>query len=172
MQGGVDGVSERVEDGCHIAIDSVIVVPDVGHRQGDVLGKGTGAVNAYALGILAQVTSAGPAVAAATAYDVAFSRDDIPGGEIGDIRPDFDDSSDKFVPDDHRHGDRFLGPGVPVVDVQVGAADPGLFDFDQAIADSELRKGDVLEFESQAAVVFDESFHGRIRYLVKTARQG
>jgi hypothetical protein len=29
-----------------------------------------------------------------------------------------------------------------------------------------------LEFESQAAVVFDESFHGRIRYLVKTARQG
>jgi hypothetical protein len=118
------------------------------------------------------VPSAGPAVAATTAHDVAFSRDDIPWGEISDIRTDFDDSSDKFVPDDHRHGDRFLGPGVPVVDMQVGAADPGLFDFDQAIADSELRKGDVLEFESQAAVVFDESFHGRIRYLVKTARQG
>jgi hypothetical protein len=56
--------------------------------------------------------------------------------------------------------------------VQVGAADPGLFDFDQAIADSELGKGNVLEFESQAAVVFDKSFHGRIRYLVMTARRG
>jgi hypothetical protein len=144
----VDGVSKRVENGCHIAIDSVIVVPYVGHRQGDVLGKSTGSVNANALSVLAQVTSAGPAVAATTAHDVAFSRDDIPRGEICDIRTDFDDSSDKFVSDDHRHGDRFLGPGVPIVDVKVGAADPGLFDFDQAIADSELRKGNVLEFES------------------------
>jgi hypothetical protein len=144
----VDGVSKRVENGCHIAIDSVIVVPYVGHRQGDVLGKGAGAVNANALGILAQVTSSGPAVTATTAHDVAFSRDDIPGGEICDIRTDFDDGSDKFVPDDHRHRDRFLGPGVPVVDVQIGAANSGLFDFDLAIADSELRKGSVLEFES------------------------
>ena len=37
------------------------------------------------------------------------------------------DDADKFMPDDHRHRNGFLRPGVPVVDVNVGAADRVFF---------------------------------------------
>ena len=36
----VDGVAERVEDRGHLGVDARPVVPDVRHRQDDVLGEG------------------------------------------------------------------------------------------------------------------------------------
>ena len=50
-QRGVDGVAEGVEDGGHVEVDAVVVTPDVGHRQRDVLGEGAGAIHADALGV-------------------------------------------------------------------------------------------------------------------------
>ena len=47
----VDGVAERVEDRLHVAGDARVVVPDVGHRQRQVLGERPGAVDADALGV-------------------------------------------------------------------------------------------------------------------------
>jgi hypothetical protein len=52
------------------------------------------------------------------------------------------------MPHDHRHRDRLLRPGVPFVDVQVGAADAGFADLDEDIIDADLRLRDILEPES------------------------
>ena len=60
-------------------IDARLVVPDVGHRQRDVLGERAGPVDADALGVLAQVPAAGQAVAAAAADDVPLAADDVAG---------------------------------------------------------------------------------------------
>ncbi len=81
-QGRVDGVAERVEDGGHVAVDARVVVPDVGHRQRDVLGEGAGTVDADALGVLAQMAAAGQAIAAAAADDVPLAADDLAGMEV------------------------------------------------------------------------------------------
>ena len=72
-------------------------------------------------------------------FDVAGwsrTRKSIPGvisfyGQ--DQLADFLDHADVLVADRHRHRHVFLGPLVPVVDVQVGAADGDLADLDQHV---------------------------------------
>ena len=72
-EGGVDGVAEGVEDGGDVFGDALVVTPDVGHGEGDVFGKGAGAIDANAGGIGAEMAAAGEAVPAASAGDVAFA---------------------------------------------------------------------------------------------------
>ena len=76
-------------------------------------------------GVRAEVPPAGHAVAAAAADDVPLAADEVARLEVGDVRADLDDLADELVADDERHRDRLLRPGVPLVDVEVGAADPG-----------------------------------------------
>ena len=68
-----------------------------------------------------------------------------PGWKSATLRTDRDDLAHKLVTHHHRHGNRLLGPGVPVVDVHVGAADAGAADLDQHVVDADLRFGDVLQ---------------------------
>ena len=77
------------------------------------------------LRVLAQVPAAGQAIAAAAADDVSLAADDLAGVKILDVRADLDDFADELMADDHRHRDGLLRPGVPFVDVQIGAADAG-----------------------------------------------
>jgi hypothetical protein len=79
----------------------------------------------------------GEAVAAAAADDVAFAADDLAGEEVVDVGADLDDFADELMPHGHRHGDGLLGPGIPFVDVQVGAADAGLADLDEDVVDAD-----------------------------------
>jgi hypothetical protein len=74
---------------------------------------------------------AGAAVAAVAADDVAFGADPLAEFVAGDAGADLHDAADEFVPDHEARLDRALTPLVPLVDVQVGAADGGLFQLDQ-----------------------------------------
>ena len=65
------------------------------------------------------------AIATAPANDVAFTRDEFTRMEIIDVGSDFNNLADELVPDHHRHRNRALCPVVPVVDMNVGAADAG-----------------------------------------------
>src|SRR5262249_49597177 len=132
-QGGVDGVAERVEDGGHVAVDARLVVPDVGDRQGEVLGEGPGAVDADAASGGRQVPGARQAVAAAAADDVPLAADDVAGLEVVHVGAEGDDLADELVADHHGHGDGLPGPVVPLVDVDVGAADAGPVDADEHV---------------------------------------
>ena len=62
-----------------------------------------------------------------------------PGWKSLDVGADLDDLADELMADDHRHGNGLLGPGVPVVDVHVGAADAGAQHVDQHVVDADLR---------------------------------
>ena len=143
-----------------VAGDSRFVVPDVGDRQGQVLGEGSRPVDAHAVGIHAEVAAAGQAVAALAADQVPFAADDIADLEVLDVASQFNDSPHEFVSDHHRDGHGLLGPGVPVVDVYVRSADSRTEDFDEDVVDPDLRHGYV--FQGQAGLRFrlDQRFHG------------
>ena len=82
---GVDGVAERIEDGGDLVVDARGVLPDVGHRDDDVLGEGSVAIDADAEGVSAEMATTGQAVAAASADDVALAADELADGKIGNV---------------------------------------------------------------------------------------
>ena len=153
------GVAEGIEDGGHVEIDSLVVTPDIGHRQRDVLGESARPVDADAHGVGAQVAPAGEAVAAAAADHVAFAADDVAREEIGHIGADRLNPADELVADRHGHGNGLLRPLVPLVDVDVGAADAGLQHANQHVVDADLGNRDVLEPQAWLALAFDQCFH-------------
>ena len=132
------GIAEGIKDRRHIEVDAGLLMPDVGLRQCQIFGKSPRPIDAHAGGAFAEVTTPCQAVAAPSADDMSFARDGLPGEEVVDIRADGHDLADKLVADHHRHGNRLLGPGVPVVDVEVGAADAGAVDSDQDIVDADF----------------------------------
>ena len=56
--------------------------------------------------------------------------------------------ANKLVADDHWHGNGLLCPGVPVPDVNIGAADGGAVNLDEDVADSDARLWHILHPES------------------------
>ena len=84
-QGRVHGVPKGIEDGCHVTIDPVAVVPYIGHRHSNVFGKRPGPVHANALGVFTQMPAPGQAVPAPTADHVPLGADQLAGEEVGHI---------------------------------------------------------------------------------------
>ena len=155
----MDRVAERVEDRGDLLVDARPVVPDVGHRQHDVLGERPVAPDAEPDRVGAQVAPAGEAVAAAAADDVALARDEVARPEVGDVGPDLDDLTDELVADDERRLDRAGRPRVPRLDVEVGPADAGLVDPDQDVVDADDRDRHVAQVEARAWAGLDQGEH-------------
>ena len=129
-------------------IDARPVVPDVGHRQGDVLGERAVPADAQADGVRAQVASAGEAVAAAAADDVALAADEVARVEVAHVGADLDDLADELVADDEGRGDGLRRPRVPRLDVQVRAADARPMDPHEDVVDPDGGAGDVAQLEA------------------------
>ena len=158
-QGRMHRVAERIENGRDVAIDGRIVQPDIGHGQRDVLGKRAGPIHADPLGVLAEMPAASQAVAAAAADHMPFAADNVAGSEIDHIRADRDDLAHELVADHHGHGNRALGPGVPVVDMHVGAADPGASHANQDVIDAVLRLGNIFQPQPGGPFTFHQRLH-------------
>ena len=109
----------------------------------------------------AEMPSAGEAVAAAAADDVAFAADDVAGMKVVDVGADLDDLADKLVADRHGHGDGALRPLVPVVDMDVGAADAGVADADENVVDADGGLGNILEPQTGFCACLYKSLHLR-----------
>ena len=75
------------------------------------------------------------------------------------LLPDLDDPADEFVPDHQRHGNGLLRPGVPVVDVHVGAADARAQDLDQHVVDADLGQGTSSSHKPVFGLAFYQGFH-------------
>ena len=136
-----------------------IEMPDVGHRQREIFGERAGPVHADADRFLAEMPPAGQAVAASSADHVPFAADHIAHAKILDVAADIDDSPDEFMAHHQRHGNGLLRPGVPIEDVDVGAADAGSQDFDQHVVDAELRHRHVFQPQTDFRFAFDQRFH-------------
>jgi transcriptional regulator with XRE-family HTH domain len=103
-------------------------------------------------------------VAAAPADHVSLAAYDLPGKKVGHVASHLHDLADEFVSHDHRHRNGPLRPGVPIVDVQVRAADAGLVDANEHVIDPAFGLGHVPEVQPGGGFGFDESFH-LVRYV-------
>src|SRR5206468_1669174 len=99
-----------------------VMDPHVRHGQGDVLGEGAGTIDADSLGVAAEVPATRETVATAATDHVPLAADDVAHVEIMHIGADLDDGADELMANRHGNGDGPLGPGVPLVDMEVGSA--------------------------------------------------
>ena len=102
------------------------------------------------------------AIAATSADDVAFAGNQLSWMEVVDIGADRDDLPYKLMADHQGNRDCPLRPRVPVVDVNVCAADSGPENAHEDVVDADRRFGDVLQPQPLFGAGFDEGFHGSI----------
>ena len=112
-QRGMDGVSERVEDGRHVEVDASQVAPDVRGRQRDVFRESPREIDPDPLYPGTLHTPARDAVAAPPADQMALTAHEVTHLEVVDVDAELHDLADEFVADDQRHRDVRLRPGVP-----------------------------------------------------------
>ena len=166
---GVDRVAERIEDRRHVEVDLGEVRPQVAGRHDDELGEGAIALDSDADGVCAQGAAARHAVAAAAADDVAFGTHDLAGKHRRHAFAQLDDLAHELVADHERRLDGVLGPLVPAVDVQVGAADPCAENAKQHLTRPWLGLRHVLEPEARLPLCFDQRLHWSPLYIRRAA---
>ena len=93
------------------------------------------------------------------ADDVPFPGNQVARSKSLDAFADALDHADKFMADDHRHRDRLLRPGIPVVNVNVGAADRGFLDPDEHVIVSHLWHRHFLKPETRFRPALDQRLH-------------
>src|SRR6266404_6137305 len=105
------------------------------------------------------MASAGETIPAMPARDVTFANDDLAFGKTFHVIADAIDHADELVPDGHRDGDRFLGPGIPVIYMYVRPADGGFEHPNEDIVSADFRHGHVLEPESRLGFCLHDCLH-------------
>src|SRR5690606_39025904 len=118
-EGGVGGVAERVEHGGDVVGDVVGQRVHVLGGQHEVVGERSGAAHPHRLVAVAELASAGPAVAAVAAGDVTLPRHALALPDPFDFVTDRGNASHELVADHEGDRDRRLRPFVPFVDVEV-----------------------------------------------------
>src|SRR6187402_12023 len=83
------------------------------------------------------------------------------------VGTDLHDLADEFMSHDHRHRDRLLRPGIPLIDVNVGAADAGAIHVDKHVVDAYFGPGNIFEPETRLRIAFDEGFHDSVAILTR-----
>src|ERR1700722_17938543 len=105
------------------------------------------------------MTPARAEVAGVSAGYVALAGTPIADLEAVDFAADLHDLAGVLVSDRHGYGDAFLRPGVPVVDVHVGAADGRTMHLDEHIIVADLRFRDVLHPDARFRARLDQCLH-------------
>ncbi len=158
---GVHGVAEGIEDGGNVVGDVGVDGPDVFFGDGDEFGEAAFGVDAENIDLFADVAVAGAAGLTHAAADVPFSTDALADGGAGDGGADGVDAADEFVAGGDADLHAAAAPGVPFVDVAVGAADAGVRDGDQHVAGADLGDRRVgLEPEAGFVFEFADGEHG------------
>jgi hypothetical protein len=174
---GVHGIAEGVEQGADFEIQILRQRHDIEGRQREIFRKGTLAIDPDALGMGIEVKLAGPRRRGIEIDDMAFARDALPHGQRpGHALADLHDLAGEFMAGDHGGLDGFLGPFVPVVDVQVGAADGGAPHADQHVLHANAGCLRLDHGEARGRVGLGKGFHlifssrSRTRVKALTAR--
>src|ERR1035438_752927 len=152
-------VAKWIKDGRYFQRNIVRMAPDVGHGQDDILRESAGAIDSYSARMRTKMPPAGHAVAAASADDVTLPTDPVANLEVCHVRADLHNFADKLMADHQRNGDRLLRPTVPLIDVQVCAADCRQQNADFHIVDAQLRLLNVFNPQTALGAGFNKSFH-------------
>ena len=110
------------------------------------------------------MTPSGETIATMSAGDVTFADNEIAGRETFHVFAHKIDNPHKFVTDGHRDGDRFLRPGVPIIDVDVSPADGCLHDANEHIVTVNFGNGNFFEPKPWLGPAFHDRLH---RFLHK-----
>src|SRR5205085_5094861 len=135
--------------------DAGIQLPDIGLGDHHVLGESAVSIDADDFHVLADVGFAGAALQAFAAGDVHLGGNEIAFFHARDFIAVGNDFAAELVPGNERRMNAPLGPAIPLVDVEVGAADGSDFHFDQNIRASEAWDLDLANLGAGAGLRFD-----------------
>ena len=158
-QCGVGGVAEGIKEGHHILVQILINEDHIGFGDAQIFGKGTVPIHTHGHGVLAPLDVAVVAVAAAVAGDVTLARDPLTDLQTGDTFTQGSNLTHIFVANGHRGLDMLHRPGIPVVDMDIGAADGGFMNLDQYLTGAGCRHGNLPQFQAGAGLRFDNRIH-------------
>ena len=158
-EGGVDGVPQGVKEGDDLQVDALGDGDAVGGGDYQVLRESARAAHAHALVLLAPLPAPGAAVAALAAHNVPLARHRLPQMEMPHLAAHVLNLAHKLVADDQGRGDVRLAPGIPVVDVQIGAADGGFQNPDQHIPGPGHGFFHPAQFQAGGGGRLDQSIH-------------
>jgi hypothetical protein len=140
--------------------DRGIEFPDVRFGDDDILGEGAIRVDADNFHVLADMGFAGSALQALAAGHVHFGGDEIAFLDAGDFIAEGDHLAAEFVSGDERWMDASLGPAVPFINVEIGAADGCHFNFDQNVVTAVGGNFDLTDFRARRGFRLDHGEHG------------
>src|ERR1700691_1619047 len=160
-------VTEGIVDRSHFLVDLWIMPPNVGHGQRNEFSKGSRSIHAHAQRMRTQVPPSCQAIAAAATDHMPLATHDIAWIEVVDVRAHSDDLPDKFVPDGHRHRNRLLRPGVPLVDMNVGTTDAGISNANQNVVDADGRFSNLFQPEASLRTALYQGFHSILQFELR-----
>src|SRR5690554_5774418 len=99
------------------------------------------------------------AVAAHAADHMPFGRYSLSGLVAAHTGAELDDMADKLVAQDQRWADGALSPFIPLVNVQIGAADRGLVETDQNFIRARRRNCDFAQLKAGSSRWLDQRTH-------------
>src|SRR4029453_11969018 len=149
-------------------------MPAVLLRNRDKLRPSAGTINADTLRVWTQMPPSSEAIPTMPTSDVAFGNDEVAAPKTFDVVAHAIHNADKLMANDHRYGNRFLRPCVPVKDVHVRATDGCLQDADEHIIAADCRNRNLLEPETWFRFGFDNRLHRHLhdRKVCKSAERG
>src|SRR4030095_16835049 len=156
---GMYGVAQRIEDGGVLLGDFGIKFPDVRLGDNDVFGEGAVGIHADDFHVLTDVGFACAALQAFAAGHVHFGGDEVAFFHAGYFVAESDHLAAELVAGDQRRMDAALGPAVPFINVQVGAADRRNFDFDEDVGTSEAWDFDLANVYARRGLGLDDRQH-------------
>ena len=144
-------------------------MPAIVLRNHDKLGKRARTIYSHTLCIRAKMPPAGQTIPAMAAGDVTFTDDEIARSEPLDMVADGIDHPDKLMPDRHRNGDRLLCPRIPIVNVDIGAADGRFHNPNPDIIAAYFGHRDILQPKPSLRLCFHDGFH-RLGHTLKLGK--
>ena len=160
-QGSVHGIAQGIHNRRQIIADLIRQLDDVKGGYGQIFGKGTGSIDPDPSCVRSEMEMPGPRGPALVTHQMALPGHPQAFFQALDMIAQTDDLADIFMADDHRHRDGRGGPFVPIVNMNIGAADRGFFDLDEHIVGTRLGYRLLLHPQARLRLRLDERFHGR-----------
>ena len=157
---GVYGVAERIEQRGVVGRDRWIDLPDIRFGDADVLGEGAVFIDADDLNVGADVSFADAALVTLATRHVHLGRDEVAFLYGGDLVTHGYNIPAKFVSGNERRLDASGGPLVPVIYMEVSAADAGDFHLYQNVARAVARHFDFADLGAGFGFRLDYRHHG------------
>src|SRR5262245_45563635 len=139
------GIAQWIKTGKHVQRNARIGMPDVRLWDGQKFRKRALPIHSDAFRVGAKMASAGKTIAAMDAHGVTLTRNPIPRRETIHSIAHTLENADVFVADYQWYRDRLLRPRIPVVNVDISAADRSLLAADKRIIVAHFRHRHFLE---------------------------